>query len=73
LKDLRAQIHREVPYIGIKPFFHNIVRLTLAQIELEHGMAEANKAVRDFNLAAKGFSEEIEEDDEEGDEEPESE
>jgi hypothetical protein len=61
LDDLRDCLQREAPYVGIKPFSHNIVRITLVQIEQKFGRAEANKAVRDFRLKRKGFNEEPEE------------
>jgi hypothetical protein len=61
LDDLRDRVQREVPYVGIKPFSHNIIRTTLLEIEQKFGRAEANKAVRDFRLKRKGFNEEPEE------------
>jgi len=60
LAELRKRVKREAPYIGVKPYSHNIVRLTLAQIAQDHGRAEANKAVRDFDLESKGFNTEPE-------------
>ena len=62
LRQLRARIKREAPYVGIRPYSHNIIRLTLAQIEKDHGRSAANRAVQDFHLAAKGFNEEPERD-----------
>ena len=46
--------------MGVRPYSHNIIRITLAQIADAHGRAKANQAVRDFDLAAKGFNEEPE-------------
>ena len=60
LAELRRRIKQEAPYVGVKPYSHNIVRLTLAQIAKDHGRAEGNKAVRDFKLESKGFNEEPE-------------
>lgn len=60
LAELRRRVKRETPFIGVKPYSHNIVRLTLARIAQDHGRAEANKAVRDFNLKSKGFNTEPE-------------
>ena len=60
LRQLRARVKRESPYVGIRPYSHNIIRLTLAEIDKRFGRPAANKAVRDFNLAAKGFNEEPE-------------
>ena len=62
LRQLWARIKREAPYVGIRPYSHNIIRLTLAQIEKDHSGAAANRAVRDFHLAARGFNEEPERD-----------
>ena len=60
LRQLRARVKRESPYVGIRPYSHNIIRLTLAEIEKRFGRPAANKAVRDFNLEDKGFNEELE-------------
>ena len=61
LDELRDRIRWEVPYVGRKPYSHNIVRIILAEIEKTYGRAEANKAVRDFKLESKGFNQEPEE------------
>jgi len=61
LAKLRGRIQREAPYIGIKPYSHNIVRLVLADIQDKYSRAEANRAVRDFGLQSKGFNQESEE------------
>ncbi len=60
LADLRWRIRQEAPYMGIKPFSHNIIGLALAQIAKKFGRAEANKAVRDYRLEDKGFNQEPE-------------
>lgn len=57
LEQLRAKIAREVGFIDVKPYSHNIVGLLLSQIAQEHGTAEANRAIRDFGLKRKGWSE----------------
>ena len=58
LRTLRKHISTEARYIGIRPYSHNIVRMTLRTIAAKFGQAEANKAVRDFKLISKGFNEE---------------
>lgn len=58
LKELRANIKREAPHVGKKPYSHNIVGLCLRQIAEKFGKDEANKALGDFNLTRKGFNEE---------------
>jgi hypothetical protein len=60
LAELRKRIKKDAPYVGVRPYSHNIIRLTLAQIAQDHGRAEANKAVRDFHLESKGFNTEPE-------------
>jgi len=61
LASMRDHIRREAPYVGIKPYSHNIIRLVLAHIAHDFGPAEANKAVRDFKLESQGFNQEPEE------------
>ena len=60
LNQLRRRITREAPYVGRRPYSHNIIRLTLAEIDKRFGRAAANKAVKDFKLESKGFNEEPE-------------
>ena len=55
LKKLRAEVSREVPWVGTKPYSHNIIGLVLAQIAKEYGDDEANKAIEDFHLEALGW------------------
>jgi hypothetical protein len=57
LRQLRQRIKRESPYVGKRPYSHNIIRLTLAEIDRRFGRPEANKAVVDFKLESKGFNE----------------
>ena len=58
LEELRACIKREAPFVGKKPYSHNIIRFNLAIIASEFGGEEANRAVRNFRLKSKGFNEE---------------
>jgi hypothetical protein len=60
LGQLRRRIKRESPYVGQQPYSHNIIRLTLAEIDRQFGRPAANKAVVDFKLESKGFNEEPE-------------
>jgi hypothetical protein len=55
LEELRANIQKEVPYVDIKPFSHNIIGLVLSQIADEFGKVEANKAIEDFGLESLGW------------------
>jgi hypothetical protein len=59
LSELRDRIRWEAPHVGRKPYSHNIIRIVLVEIEKRFGRAEANRAVRDFNLERKGFNTEI--------------
>jgi hypothetical protein len=53
---LRQEIDDEVDYIDVKPYSNNIVGLLLSQIAKEYGQDEANRAIRDFGLERKGWS-----------------
>ena len=57
LKWLRERIEREAPFVGIKPYSHNIIGLTLNGIAGEFGVTEANRAIRDFGLEELGWRE----------------
>jgi hypothetical protein len=55
LDELKAKIKAERPGVGVKPYSHNIIRLLLQQIDKEYGLAEANKAIDDFDLIPLGW------------------
>ena len=56
LKSLYDKIEKEVDYIGVKPFSHNIVGLVLQEISKEFGQDRANEAIDHFNLELLGWS-----------------
>ena len=56
LADWRKTIAKEVDYVDIKPYSHNIISLALGAIAREHGNTEANKAIVDFELEDLGWS-----------------
>jgi len=58
LKELRAEIKKEVPYVDFKPFSHNIISISLMIIAKDYGKEEANKAIRDLKLDELGWREE---------------
>jgi hypothetical protein len=58
LNQLVADIRREAPHVGKKPYGHNIIRTALSIIANEFGGEEANKVVRKLKLHRKGFNEE---------------
>jgi hypothetical protein len=60
LTELRSRIQKEAPFVGVRPYSHNIIRMTLAEIDEHFGRTEANKAVRDCKLEQKGFNQEPE-------------
>lgn len=53
--DLKAIIRAELPYIGIKPYSHNIISLTLGQILKEYGKESYNSVIKDLDLEKKGW------------------
>jgi hypothetical protein len=55
LEELRANIQREVPYVDIKPYSHNIIGSVLRQIVDEFGEVEANNAIDYFGLESLGW------------------
>ena len=56
LKSLYDKIEKEVDYIDVKPFSHNIVGLVLQEISKEFGQDRANEAIDRFNLELFGWS-----------------
>lgn len=60
LAELRERVRKDARTVGLLPYSHNLVRLSLHEIEQRFGRAEANKAVRDFHLTQQGFNEEPE-------------
>lgn len=61
LQELREIISHERNYVGVKPYSHNIISLTLLQIAREYGHVQANKCIRDFDLEPLGWKEKCEE------------
>lgn len=59
LKQWRAGIKQEVPYVGIKPYSHNIISLSLSVIAKRWGWKSANKAIRDFDLEELGWKQRL--------------
>lgn len=57
-QELRLQISHYALVIDTKEdrFAHNIVRMCLARIAYDYGVAAANEAIEDFGLEALGFS-----------------
>lgn len=60
LNDWRDSIEDNAPYVmgsQPRPYAHNIISLSLRAIADRFGAAEANRAIRDFKLAEKGWPE----------------
>ena len=57
LSQLKKEIKKEIPFVNIKPFSHNIISMGLRIVADEYGKEEANKIVRDFNLSRIGYEE----------------
>lgn len=55
LDDWRGAIEKEVSYVGIKPYSHNIITIALNAIAKKFGPTEANKAIDDFQLKELGW------------------
>jgi len=58
LKELRSIIRREVDYVDIRPYSHNIISLVLRAIASHYGKNKANQAIKDFGLKKRGWAEE---------------
>ena len=51
-----ATIDREVDYVDIKPFSHNIIGLCLSEAATKFGKPVANDLIEEFELEALGWS-----------------
>lgn len=58
LTDWIQVIEREVMFVDVKPYSHNIINLALQAIANEHGRQVANKVVVDCNLEPLGWKQE---------------
>lgn len=56
LESLKEKIDKEVDFVGIRPYSHNIIGLTLLKISQEFGKAEANQCIDEFGLKKLGWS-----------------
>lgn len=55
LTELYASIKKEVEFVDVKPYSHNIISLILRTISKEFGYNKANEAIDKFNLASLGW------------------
>lgn len=55
LQEWKEVIEREVYYVDVKPYSHNIISLALNAIARDFGNKEANKAIDEFGLGEYGW------------------
>lgn len=55
IEDARKTIQREKKFLGIKPFSHNIIGLTLQTVAKDHGTRAANLLIDEFGLELVGW------------------
>jgi len=56
LDEWRDDLKKYVPQVDRTSHAHNIIGLVLRNIHEQFGVEEANRAVRDFKLEEKGWS-----------------
>ncbi len=56
LDDWRDTIKKNIFLVDSQPYSHNLINLALRVINEQFGTDEANRAVRDFKLESKGWS-----------------
>ena len=56
LAELYAKIEREVEFVDVKPYSHNIISLILRTISEEFGYNKANEAIDEFGLVLLGWN-----------------
>ena len=56
LAELYAKIKKEVKFVDVKPYSHNIISLVLRTISKEFGYNKANEAIAKFKLDEIGFN-----------------
>ena len=55
LAELYAEIKKEVKFVDVKPYSHNIISLILRTISEEFGYNKANEAIAKFELTPLGW------------------
>ena len=58
LQELKEIIQIERDFIGIKPYSHNIIGITLLEISQKFSRKEANKCIDEFELEKHGWKKE---------------
>lgn len=55
LKGWRKDIRKELPYVDIKPYSHNIISIGLRAVAKKFGEKEANKIIEELKLERLGW------------------
>ena len=55
LKDWIQAIEREVMFVNVKPYSHNIINIALQAIANDHGHDSANKVIENLDLERLGW------------------
>ena len=56
LYQLKGMIEKEIPFVDIKPFSHNIISMELRMVKEEFGKVVANNMVIQLGLDKMGWS-----------------
>lgn len=56
LEEIRAKIEKEVDYVDVKPYSHNIIGLLLQMASEEYGKETANDLIDEFGLEDLGWN-----------------
>lgn len=55
LQDWIEGIENEIMFVGLKPYSHNIIQISLQAIAEDFGIAVANKVIEDLDLESVGW------------------
>ena len=55
LEDLKKNIKKEIPFVDVKPFSHNIINITLSKIEETYGEDVAIQTMSELRLDKLGW------------------
>lgn len=63
IQEARATLKKEVPFVDIKPYSHNIINFTLRGVAQKVGNTYANHLIDEFELEELGWEKEKEKED----------
>jgi hypothetical protein len=55
LQDWVEGIKSEIEFVGLKPYSHNIIQISLTAIANDFGITAANKVIDDLELESLGW------------------